>query len=565
VDSSRVDPAPVQPVRAGPVRGRRGARARWLIASLVTFVVLAISFGGFVLLAAGAATSALVGWVPPNSLAYVELRLDAPGDQRQNAANLISHFPGFADQSTLNQKLDEALDQLVGQVTNGRQNFTGTIKPWLGDSMALVGTRLPTSKTDKAGLWLISVRDPAGAQGWASGTLGTPSGSEEYAGIPLTLVSKDGDSIEYGVISNVLVIGDPDSVHAAIDTNGGGTFSGSTSFRGAESASPGDRLAFGFLDLTRIAEAAKAARPASSPSMPPEFAQLPAWAAITVRAESDALSATVALPPTNLAPVAANHSSILATRLPAGTIAAGEIHDLAALFSTITSTLRNSPTTQGSMAEVDAALQNLGGIDQLIGWMGDGSVALVPTDDQGGVGAGLVVKATDANTAADKLVQLRNLISIAGSQAGITPTEEIYNGTKITVIEVGDLLRLLAGEAGALIPPGPLQIAFAQKDDLVVAGIGVPFVKAILDTKSGSTLADQANYRSAIDRAGSSNTGQLYLDLAAAVELAIRNLPPADVAQFEKNTLPYLEPFRAFAAVGSAGDPNRVRFIVTVK
>ena len=166
-DEMPTQPVRVEPVNPGPVRSRRTSRTRWVIAALVTAVVLATSAGGFMLLSAGAATSTLVGYVPPNSLAYLELRLDAPGDQRQNAANLLSHFPGFADQSTLNTKLDEALDQLVGRASGGRQNFTGTIKPWLGDSMAIVGTRVPTAGNAKTGLWLVSVKDRVGARGWA--------------------------------------------------------------------------------------------------------------------------------------------------------------------------------------------------------------------------------------------------------------------------------------------------------------------------------------------------------------------------------------------------------------
>src|SRR6476646_1599330 len=76
---------PVQPVTPTVVKGRPH-RTRWLVAGLVTLLVVA-SAGAFALLAAGAPTSNLVGYVPSSSIGYVEFRLDAPGDQRQKAAN----------------------------------------------------------------------------------------------------------------------------------------------------------------------------------------------------------------------------------------------------------------------------------------------------------------------------------------------------------------------------------------------------------------------------------------------------------------------------------------------
>src|SRR5207253_9704575 len=143
-----VDLATPAGVRAMPrfkpaVVVRRGSRIRWAIAALVTIAVLATSIGGFMLLSAGAATSALVGYVPAGSYGYLEIRLDTPGDQHQNAANLLSHFPGFADQASLGAKMDQALDELVGRLSSGQQTFTGNIKGWLGDSVALATTRLP--------------------------------------------------------------------------------------------------------------------------------------------------------------------------------------------------------------------------------------------------------------------------------------------------------------------------------------------------------------------------------------------------------------------------------------
>jgi hypothetical protein len=564
-DAATTAATPTAPVRP-TVRARSGGnRFRWLVASVVTAAVLVVSTLGFMILSAGAATSALVGYVPANSVGYVELRLDAPGDQRQNAANLLSHFPGFADQSTLGTKLDEALDQLVGNLSGGRQTFTGNVKAWLGDSIAVVMTRIPPmtaaarAQHARSGLVLVSVKDPAAARAWAESTVGPATGAEAYGGIALSTIERKGSTIAYGVVSNVLLAGDPQSVHDAIDTRGAGTFGDSTAFKAAAASVSGDRLAFGYLDLRQVGAAVEQ-RGTGSPS-PAALDALPDWVAVSVRAESDSVAATLALPDANLAPVAANHTSVLATRLPATTVVAGELHDLATLIATITTTLRTTPATSGGQDQLDQAIQALGGIDALVGWMGDATVAAIPSTGVLPVAPGLVVQATDAKEAEARLTQLKNLVALAGASVGVTMTDEAYHGTTITLVDLGALAGAVPG-----LPAGlPSRIAIAQQNDLVVIGIGDEFVKAVLDTKPGATLADRDTYRAALDKAGASNTGQLFVDLQAVFDLATKRLPADELQHYEADIRPYLAPFRAFAASGSAGDPNRGRIVITVK
>jgi hypothetical protein len=592
-------------------RPPRGSRARWAIAGIVTLGVLVVSVAAFMILSAGAATSTLVSYVPAGTVGYLEVRMDAPGDQRQNAASFISHFPGFADQSIIDRKLDEALDQLVGSATNGSQTFTGNIKGWLGDSLAVVLPHVPdmaaaaaaatspgpgAAVTPSEGLLLVSVKDAAAARSWADNVLGPGTGSETYAGVAITTYDRNGTTLALGVLQNVLLVGDPASVHAAIDTKGGSPFGDSASFKAAAAAVPGDRLAFGYLDLRAFGEAAALASPsASAGSLTPD--QLPAWVALSVRAETDWLNVTVALPQTNLAAVTSSHTSVLATKLPATTLAALEVHDLGNVIAIALTSLRAtsgaaaqpsagasaepsaspSASAEGQPNPLDQALQALGGINALVGWMGDGSLAVVRTGGPSDLTAGIVVQAKDATVAETKLLQLKNLVSLVGSSAGITLAEETYNGTTITVIDAGDVSRFTgSGEQlpgttsgvpnlGALFAGQHFQIAVAQKGDLVIAGIGDAFVKAVLDTKSGSALADQQAYRDAMDHAGASNAGQLYVDLRSAIETWAAQMPADEYQRWAADIKPYLEPFRAFAAAVSGGDPTRGRVVITVK
>ena len=73
--------------------------------------------------------------MPTDSVAYGELRLDLPGDQRQNVGAFLSKFPGFADQAALDTKLDEVLDRLVGEGSQNKQSYTKDVKPWFGGQL----------------------------------------------------------------------------------------------------------------------------------------------------------------------------------------------------------------------------------------------------------------------------------------------------------------------------------------------------------------------------------------------------------------------------------------------
>jgi hypothetical protein len=76
-------------------------------------LVLGVTAAVFALTAGRPNVSTAVGYMPDNVVQYAEYRLDLPGDQRQKVAEFLSVFPGFKDQSTFDQKLDETFDKIV--------------------------------------------------------------------------------------------------------------------------------------------------------------------------------------------------------------------------------------------------------------------------------------------------------------------------------------------------------------------------------------------------------------------------------------------------------------------
>ena len=62
---------------------------------------------------------------PKNSIFFMEVRTDLPGDQRAKLADFMSHFPGFQDRAQFDNALDELLNMLTGEVSPDLQLHVG--------------------------------------------------------------------------------------------------------------------------------------------------------------------------------------------------------------------------------------------------------------------------------------------------------------------------------------------------------------------------------------------------------------------------------------------------------
>jgi hypothetical protein len=132
---------------------------------------------------------------------------------------------------------------------------------------------------------------------------------------------------------------------------------------------------------------------------------------------------------------------------------------------------------------------------------------------------------------------------------------EDYKGTPITVIDLSGL----AGLAGSMAPgvdiPTDLKISYAVTADVVVLGYGTEFVKAVLDAPTGDSLAENARFKEALGRVGATNTGIVWVDVAAIRDLAEGLLPADAKATYEKDVKPYLDAFDYFISSTVPGTP----------
>jgi hypothetical protein len=112
---------------------------------------------------------------------------------------------------------------------------------------------------------------------------------------------------------------------------------------------------------------------------------------------------------------------------------------------------------------------------------------------------------------------------------------------------------------------GHAALSYTVNNGLVVFGVGGDtFVKAVIDAKSGSSLADQPRYKTAIDAVGGSNIQQGYVDIRAIID-SVETLIPADQqAAYTRDVKPFLDPLQAFAIAGHTGSIEHAVTVLTV-
>lgn len=592
-----IDVAPAVPVQTPEsILPRRSVR--WPVALALVALVVAISAVVAFLITGGAPNAKVLGYVPDGTIVYGEARLDLPGDQRTALASFLSKFPGFADQSAIESKLNEVMDRFVGGVTNGDQAYTTDIQPWFDGELAFAVGPLPDPSALSGGdasamqnaryLVLVSVKNEAGVTAWFK-DLATSSGAtmsdEAYNGANLTLLSGGGGSQgAYAVLGGkVAVVGDVVSVKAAVDTQGKGPFAGQPNPKAALDATNSSHVGFVYLDVASLVDWSSRLSQAGGTSGTPGLGLstgalsglTPDWEGLALRIEGDAvvLEATADRPNTSIGPTE-NRASTLINHVPSSALFVTVNHDYGAMLVSVLNAYRAEPTLKSLIDGIDQAAGVLGGTDSAIGWIGDTGVVVNQAD--AGIEAGLVIEPTDRAAADRMFTSLRTLLSLGGAQAGVSVRDEPYAGTTITTLDLGDIATLAAESgipadvlgAGLALPSGHVEIAYAITDEVVVIGSGPAFVKHVLDTTAANSIASNDRFKSLTGRVGN-GTSIAFVDIAAIrglVESAMAAAGPSSVAAYEQDVKPYLAPFDALIASSSvSGNVSSSRFIVTVK
>jgi hypothetical protein len=89
---------------------------------------------------------------------------------------------------------------------------------------------------------------------------------------------------------------------------------------------------------------------------------------------------------------------------------------------------------------------------------------------------------------------------------------------------------------------------------VVVIGSGTDFVKAVLDARSGDSLAKSARFQDALGKVDKAHGALLWLDVAAARDLLEGQIPAAGRSDYEANVKPYLDPVDYVIGTSTPGD-----------
>jgi uncharacterized protein DUF3352 len=593
------EPVPTQPITAPEptTPAPKPSRARWFAAAGLIAIVVGATALITLSLTASSPRSVVLGYVPTDSTMYGELRLDLPGDQRQKVGQFLSKFPGFADQAALDTKLDETLDRLTSQSTDGKQSYTTDIKPWFDGQLGFSIGPIPAARADAPApvakdlraLLLVSIKDETLARAWfekafsEAGT-GITSRSETYGGVPLTLFT-DTDRPEvtgaFGILGGkVAILGDATSVKAAVDTKGSSGLAKGPAFEAASNALKGDDVGFVFVDTKALMDASKRMTQSLSSAPPVSDALLaivPEWVATRVRVEGDALQLDGAFPHVEGAPTATeNRTNGVAAFAPPSTVALLSGNDYGATLKKTIALYRQDPALADVFKQIDQAAGLLGGVDAAVGWMGDSGLVISEAGD--GVEGGIVSIPADPAGGRQLLTQLRTFVQLGGAQMGITMRDETYNGQTITIVDLGSL-RDLAGMAGALgglpsagasegLPDGHAEVAYVATDQVVAIGSSPEFIKHVLDAGSGASLADDARFQSLLGRVDTKHVGVYFLDLASIrglVEGAMASASAQERAEYEESVKPFLSPFDALIGTGALGSGvDQSHYVITV-
>ncbi|MDA8237619.1 MAG: DUF3352 domain-containing protein [Chloroflexi bacterium] len=548
--------------------------ARWGVALIALAVAVGVVSVAAAILAAGGSSSTVQGWLPKDTVAYLEVRADLPGDQRTNVGNLLAKFPGFADQSTLDAKIDEALDRML---EGSGVSWTKDVKPWLGGEVGYavttaafaaaraeglgsgaLGGMAPATMPEDGFVALVSVKDAAAASAWVGSKLGGTQSTEAYAGGDLTVVSGGAaDGAAFAVRGSVLLLGPQKAVKAALDTGGKSAVASSASFAAARKTAPSAYLGYGFIDLKAFVDAALAAAGDQSSTVPQAcldsiVAGIPAWAAGSARAEDAALVFEASSAATGTAGAAG--PSAIASHLPATTVAAVEVRDfgpgLVDGLARLKDQLACDPSAAATVEQVEEALMALGGAEALVGWAGDAALAV---EYNGGTfGGGFATVVTDEAAAGRTLDQVRSLVALGGSSAGISVHEESFGSGTLLVVDV-------PSSVGAEVP----QIAATVQGGVFVVGT-IDFVKSVVGVVANSSLATTVAYTRAMSAAGGDGVSDVYVDLAGIRRAVEATMPAAEKARYETEVKPYIEPFEAFASVAKGPGTSAVsRAVIT--
>jgi Protein of unknown function (DUF3352) len=559
-------PTPPSPPATPVVRVAGSPRTpmwRWLVALIATIAVIGVVAGVSYLAVRRVGTpSAVSHYAPASTPLYAEIDLNMPGDQLDQLASFMSHFPGFADPSSFQQKIDDSLNQLLVSSGSGL-TWAQDVAPWFGKQVAFFGnplaanasnTNLSTTSAPPMAI-ILSVTDRTQLEQVIQPKLNSAGAtSSTYDGETLWTLPDATDVV--AVTDDALLLGTGEQVKMALDVKTGrqASLADDDFFLQQLASLHPDRLATFYLDYGAMAASLSNSLGAAGSLIPgaPPLDLVNQLAAVKMVGEARADGNHLAIDmrsshPTgdNVPPLPSNRRTSLAERMPADSLVYFETRDLGQaikyLANTLLSSAAASPAPSGGL---DVALQS---ITELLGtqpqdyldFVQDVGVSVSYANDK--LGVGLVATVDDqavASTRVERLLSAVRTLGAFGSNSGVTVEDEQHGDVTITMIHVTGTQPSMPGMAGPTVPN--LNIGVAVANGQLLIGLD-DFVANALDRTAADSLAANSRFQSAASVAGD-NAGITFVDIAGIRTALEQAIPAASLQNYEQNEKPFLEP-----------------------
>ena len=477
-----------------------------LVIALVTLIGLIGTFvvGTFLLLS-GASTDRAASFAPATTAAYVNVYLQPSAGQQMNLAELIGRLPGFADDASLDDKIDQVAQNLLGETGI---DYEADLKPWIGPQLALAAWPDEAADAGSRAVLIAAVRDLAAAEESLPGLLDTDADAfttEPHQGIDIHVA----DAGAYAFVDEMLLAAaDAESVRAAIDADRGSSLGDRPEFAATLDGLSADHLASVFVDLAGFAQAAG--------NEADDVGGLSTVGAVLV-AEPEGLRRSGTAPfdvegaePSARARFAlGTEPSSLVDWMPSGTIAESVVFGLRQTLEDAEAVLPAAPEGEeviGLLSSIRAlAAFGLGiNLDEEVLPLLDREVGIAITGLEGDLPSGqLLLRPSDPDGAAAMLDNLAGKLEAAGATREVT-TDDRLEGVEITGLSL----------------PDTVDLAWAVVDGIVIIGFTPgDVVAAVLAHESGDSLGTDDGYESTFAVAGERAGTEAYVRVPALVDL----------------------------------------------
>ena len=475
---------------------------RLVIGTVSLLGVAAVAVVAGYLLLFSAAVDRAAAMAPSNTAFYVNVYLQPSTGQQMNLSELIGRLPGFADDASLDEKVDQVVQNLL---SGTGVDYREQVKPWLGNQIALAGWPGDDGVAEAQPVVIAEVKDPEAARAAVADLVATGGGAfdaETHEGVEIQ-VSTGG---AYAFVGEMLVIG-PDAavIRPVIDAHGGAeSLADRADFRETMDALEPDHLAAMFLDLAAVGEASGASD---------QLAGVTTAGAVVV-AERDGLRLSGNAPydrdqadPSAQAGFAlGGEPSSLVDWMPGDTIAEVVVFGLRQTLEDAEAALGSTPEGEevGGMLDTVRTLAAFGlgiDLDDDVLPLFDREVALAISGIDGDLPTGqLLLRPSDPEAAGTALDRIASGLGAIGATR-----ETVSSGSiEVTVLSLPD-----TGE-----------VAYTVVDGIVILGLSAEDVAAAVEAHAeGSSLGASDRYTRTFEVAGTRAGNEGFVDIGAVVDL----------------------------------------------